>query len=111
MRHSAGLGDLFEHRLFFDAILSDGHAFGAGRHNALRTQSDHGRSRDVLKFGGDGSTTLHQLSKRRLIVGCSLDVIVRHSACRADRVLIEHGGVVAHTLGGLNKHTPELAAT
>ena len=105
-----GAGHVHKQGLFFHPILGHGHALGRRGHGAVGTQRHQCRGGHVLKLGGDGIAALHQLGQALLVVVRRLDVVVADQPGGAGHIGVQHGGEVAHRLGGMHKHAAQLAA-
>ena len=96
--------------LFSGTVLGNGHGGSSRCHGAERGQQRECRRGHVFKFRGDGAAQVAQTGQAIRVHVVGVDMVVAHAAGGAGCVRVQHGGEVAHALGGVHKHAPQLAA-
>ena len=106
----AGHATAREMLLFQCAVLRNGYCGGWRRHGLARRQILQRGGGHVLEFGGNGVTGIKQLLPSAHVVIGGHNLAVAGLACRTVGGRVEHHGAVAHALGSMHQHAPQLPA-
>ncbi len=97
-------------RLFTGSVLGNSHCSGGWCHPTGLCQGLKGVRWHIFKLGRETRSHFGQLGQTDRIRIRSLNVMVADTPGRAGRVRVEHSCEVAHLLGCVDQHAPELPA-